>query len=245
MKKTDEIRLHKYLAQVGVASRRVAERLIIGGQVTVNGQPITDMGVRINPRKDEIEVEGRIIKPCQRRFYVMLNKPKGVIASTADPQKRPIATDFVRGIEARLYPVGRLDYHSEGLLLLTNDGEFAHQLMHPRFKLPKEYLVKVKGTPPQKAMNLLRNGIRLEDGKTKPCWVTVIGHTGKNSWLSITLTEGRNRQIRRMCQAVKHPVMKIKRVRYGNLSLGELGPGEFRLLTAQEIKGLLNYTEES
>ncbi len=244
MEKTDKIRLQKYLAQIGVASRRVAEQLIKEGQVTVNGQPITDMGVRIDPQKDEIEVEGRIIKPQRKRFYVMLNKPKGVITSTADPQKRTIVTDFIRGIEARLYPVGRLDYHSEGLLLLTNDGEFAQQLMHPRFKLPKEYLVKVKGVPSKKAINLLRNGIRLEDGKTQPCWVMVAGDTGKNTWLSITLTEGRNRQIRRMCQAVKYPVMKIKRVRYGNLNLGELAPGEFRPLTAQEVKGLLDFAKE-
>lgn len=239
MNKTKEIRLQKYLSHAGIASRRVSERLIVEGQVTVNGNPVTKLGTCIDPQKDVVEVEGKIIRPQKKRFYIMLNKPKGVISSTADPQRRPIATDLIQGIDARLYPVGRLDYNTEGLLLLTNDGEFAHRLMHPRFKLPKEYLVKVKGAPQKKAINLLRNGIRLEDGKTQPCRVTVLGNTGKNTWLSITLTEGRNRQIHRMCQAVKHPVMKIKRVRYGPLTLENLPLGGFRHLSDTETKTLL------
>ncbi len=239
MTKTEQIRLHKYISHAGIASRRVAERLIAEGQVTVNGNPVTELGTCIDPQKDVVEVEGKIIRPHEKRFYVMLNKPKGIISSTADPQNRPIAPDLIQGIDARLYPVGRLDYNTEGLLLLTNDGEFAHRLMHPRFKLPKEYLVKVKGDPLKKAINLLRNGIRLEDGKTRPCRVTVLGDTGKNTWLSITLAEGRNRQIHRMCRAVKHPVMKIKRVGYGPLTLGDLPPGGFRLLTDKEVSDLI------
>jgi pseudouridine synthase len=169
---------------------------------------------------------------------MVLNKPKGVLTTTRDPRGRRTIADLVKGIKARVFPVGRLDYHTEGLLILTNDGELAQHLQHPRYKIPKTYRAKVKGLPTARTMQRLRSGVMLDGRRTAPSLVKKIGTTGKNTWLEITLREGRNRQVRRMCSAVDHPVLKLKRIRYGPIRLGNLKPGLYRDVTPSEMDKL-------
>jgi 23S rRNA pseudouridine2605 synthase len=235
-------RLQKIIATAGVASRRKAEELITSGHVQVNGTTITQLGSKADAETDHIRVNGKLLqREQQRHVYLLLNKPKGYVTTMNDPEKRPTVMDLVRGVKGRVYPVGRLDYASEGLLLLTNDGELANLLMKAASHVSKTYVVKVAGTPTEEAIAKLRGGISIatDDGKrvrTGPAAVRIVKQAA-NPWYEITLIEGRNRQIRRMFEAVGHHVEKIKRVRYGPLAL-DVPPGEYRSLTLKEVQRL-------
>ncbi len=235
-------RLQKIIAAAGVASRRKAEELITSGHVQVNGTTITELGSKADPETDHVRVNGKLLqREKQRHVYLLLNKPKGYVTTVNDPEKRPTVMDLVRGVKGRVYPVGRLDYASEGLLLLTNDGELANLLMKAASHVPKTYVVKVAGEPTEEAIAKLRGGISIatDDGKrvrTGPAAVRIVKQAA-NPWYEITLIEGRNRQIRRMFEAVGHHVEKIKRVRYGPLAL-DVPPGEYRSLTLKEVQRL-------
>jgi len=234
-------RLQKIIAAAGIASRRKAEELISSGHVQVNGQVVTELGTKADPESDHVRVNGKLLHGAQRHVYLVLNKPKGYVTTMSDPEKRLTVMDLIRGVKGRVYPVGRLDYASEGLLLLTNDGELAHRLMKAASHVPKTYVVKVAGAPNEQAIAKLRAGVSIatDAGKrvrTGPASVRVVKEA-TNPWYEITLIEGRNRQIRRMFEAVGHHVEKIKRVRYGPLTL-DVPPGEFRPLTRKEIERL-------
>lgn len=231
-------RLQKILSQAGVASRREAEGIITAGRVAVNGTVVTELGTKADPEKDRITVDGKPVRPETVKVYILLYKPTGYMTTLKDPEGRPVVTDLLKGIKERVYPVGRLDYNTEGLLLLTNDGAWANRLAHPRHEVEKEYLVKVRGKASPEQLRRLAAGVELEEGRTAPAKVTPIHESEKNSWLSITIHEGRYRQVRRMCEAVSLSVVRLKRSRYGFLDLGELKPGEYRLLTVAEAERL-------
>ncbi|MDY6954736.1 MAG: pseudouridine synthase [Thermodesulfobacteriota bacterium] len=231
-------RLHVVLARAGVASRRQAEQFIRDGRVSVNGKAVTRLGTKVLWGQDTIRVDDRIIRRLAPRLTIVLNKPKQVLTTSHDPRGRPTTADLVSSLGARLFPVGRLDFYTEGLLILTTDGELAHLLQHPRFGIPKTYRAKVKGLPPEEVLGRLRSGVMLDGRATAPALVQKSGTTGKNAWLEITIREGRNRQVRRMCAALGHPVMKLKRIQYGPIRLGNLKPGEFRKLRADEVDKL-------
>lgn len=232
-------RLQKILAQAGIASRRKCEELILAGKVEVNGETVTTLGTKADPEQDIIKVEGKSIRN-EKKIYIMMNKPKGVITSASDPAGRKIVTDYVKGIKERIYPVGRLDYDTEGLLLLTNDGEFANMLTHPRHHVPKTYLATVEGIPHGSELDKLRAGIRLEDGMTSPAEVEYkdIDLEKKEAVISITIHEGRNRQVRRMFEAISHKVIRLKRISFGDLQLQNLKRGLYRNLTKAEVDSL-------
>jgi 23S rRNA pseudouridine2605 synthase len=236
-------RLQKIIAQAGVASRRKAEELIKEGRVTVNGEVVTELGTKVTPRKDKVEVDG---VPLDREepVYYMLYKPTGVISSVSDDKGRRVVTDFFSN-EHRLFPVGRLDYDTSGLLLMTNDGELANILMHPKYKITKMYMAKVQGVPSREKLKLLEKGIMLEDGKTAPARVKFVSGNPKTgtSIIEISIHEGRNRQVRRMFEAIGHPVLKLKREMYGFLTLKGLNTGEARELRPHEIKQLRELAE--
>jgi len=234
-------RLQKIIAAAGIASRRKAEELITSGRVQVNGQTVTELGSKADPEKDHIRVNGKLLHGAQRHVYLLLNKPKGFVTTVSDPEKRPTVMSLVRGVGSRVYPVGRLDYASEGLLLMTNDGTLAHRLMKAASHVPKTYVVKVSGKPTEEAIAKLRGGLSIatDDGKrvrTSPAKIRIVKDAA-NPWYEITLIEGRNRQIRRMFEEVGHHVEKIKRVKYGPLAL-DVPPGKFRPLTKQEVDRL-------
>jgi len=233
-------RLQKIIAAAGIASRRGAEELIRNGLVTVNGHKITELGSKADPAQDHIRVKGKLLRGPERRIYLLMNKPKGCVTTLRDPENRPTVIDLLPRVGARVYPVGRLDYSSEGLLMLTNDGELASRLMKAG-SVPKTYLVKVAGSPTETALARLREGISIpsERGKrvkTAPAKIRLL-HPAANPWYEVTLIEGKNRQIRRMFEEIGHHVEKIKRVRYGPLEL-DVHPGKFRYLTAQEVARL-------
>jgi len=236
-------RLQKIIAAAGIASRRKAEELITGGVVSVNGQVVTELGSKADPESDHIRVNGKLLRGPERHVYIAMNKPKGYVTTVNDPEGRPTVMDLLRGVKARVYPIGRLDYASEGLLLLTNDGELAHRLMKAASHVPKTYVVKVAGVPAEESLARLRAGVSIpsDEGKkrrtkTAPAKIRMV-RGGDNPWLEVTLIEGKNRQIRRMFEEVGHHVEKIKRVRYGPLQL-DMPPGEFRRLTPQEVARL-------
>jgi pseudouridine synthase len=231
-------RLHVVLARAGIASRRQAEKWISEGRVEVNGKVVLKPGTQVTWGKDAIRVDDRLIDRSGPKITVALNKPKGVVTTTHDPRKRPTVIQFVETLNVRLFPIGRLDYHTEGLLLLTNDGELAHRLQHPRFGVPKTYRTKVKGIPTPQTLSRLRSGVVMDGRRTAPAKVRKISSTGKNTWLEITIKEGRNRQVRRMCAALGHPVSKLKRVRYGPIVLKDLKPGSYRRLTSRQLASL-------
>jgi 23S rRNA pseudouridine2605 synthase len=235
-------RLQKIMSRAGVASRRQAEGLILGGKVRVNGQVVTELGTKADPAQDEIRVSGRLIAADQPRTYLLLHKPVGYVATTSDPEGRPTVLDLIHGVKERLYPVGRLDWDTSGLLLLTNDGELTHLLTHPSSEVPRTYEAKVEGIPNQVVLNNLARGVLLDGRPTRPAKVRRLRSGPTWAWLQITLTEGRNRQVRRMCEAVGHPVLKLHRVALGPLQLGDLQPGRFRPLHDREIKQLLGLT---
>ncbi|ERN54576.1 rRNA pseudouridine synthase [Alkalihalophilus marmarensis] len=231
-------RLQKVIAQAGITSRRKAETMITEGKVKVNGQVVRELGVKVNPNKDEIEVEGVPIDKEEPVYYLMY-KPQGVISSVKDEKGRKVVTDFLE-IEQRVFPIGRLDYDTSGLILLTNDGEFANQLMHPKFKIDKVYVAKVKGIPARESLKKLQHGVMLEDGKTAPAKVKLVSMDKKKQTAIVQLTihEGRNRQVRRMFEAIGHPVMKLKREQYSFLNLRSMNPGDVRPLKPIEVKHL-------
>lgn len=220
---------------MGITSRRKAEELILEGRVTVNGKPAV-LGMKADPFRDHIKLDGRLLTKAEQKVYLLFNKPEKVVTSLYDPEGRPTVKDFLKRIRQRVYPVGRLDFETEGLLLLTNDGEFAHQVLHPSKKMPKTYLVKAKGLIEEAEIEKLRKGVRLEHGLTAPAGVKKIKRLKSNSWIEMTVYEGRKRQIRRMLERVGHPVIKLKRIRVGGLELGALRPGEFRYLSSEEVK---------
>ena len=244
-------RLQVVLAQAGVASRRASERLVAAGRVRVNGRVIREQGVKVDPLHDVIEVDKRRVHPQEAKVYLLLHKPPGYVSTVSDPQGRRTVLDLVQAAQ-RIYPVGRLDVDSEGLLLLTNDGEITNYLTHPRYEHEKEYLAQVEGTPSQESLRELRGGIELEDIVTVPATIrsvsqpalpfrlpSIEGHApAKTSWLQVIIREGRKRQIRRMLQAVGHPVRRLIRVRMASLTLGDLQPGESRHLSAEELAHL-------
>lgn len=231
-------RLQKIISAAGVASRRAAEELILDGRVAVNGQVVTELGSKADQATDTITVDGKPLQVSKQRIYLLLNKPAGYMTTLDDPEGRPLVTDLLRDLGERVYPVGRLDYNTEGLLLLTNDGDWANRLMHPRHEIEKEYHVRVRGKVHQSQLDQLAGGVLLDSRKTAPAQVSLIKSGDQNDWISITIHEGRNRQVRRMCEAVSLSVVRLKRVRYGSLSVGGIKPGEYRPLTESEVREL-------
>lgn len=233
-------RLQKILARAGVASRREAEQWIIQGRVTVNGTVVRELGSKADPVKDSIKVDGKRIKPAPQLLYFALHKPAGVITSVRDPRNRPDLTTFLAriGENKRVFPVGRLDFNSSGLLLLTNDGELAQRLTHPRFGVKKLYHVKLSACPTEEELARLRQGIRLKDGMTSPARIRILEKLRKNAWIEIEIHEGRYREVRRMFEALGYFVEKLIRVRVGPVSLGDLAPGRMRPLSRSEIRML-------
>lgn len=237
---SEHVRVQKILSQAGVASRRAAEELVREGRVSINGTVVTTLGVRADPVRDDIRVDGHRVRPVTQRIYVVLHKPSGYVTTRKDPEKRRTVMDLVPSLSAYIFPVGRLDYDSEGLLLLTNDGDLAAKLTHPRHEVEREYEALVAGTPSAAALEKLARGVPLDGKRTSPAKVHALGaRPGRDeTWVSITLREGRNRQVRRMCEAVGHPVHRLRRVRFGPLSLGRLARGKARELTAREVVDL-------
>ena len=233
-----EERLQKILSAAGISSRRAAEDIILEGRVRVNGKVVTELGAKADPDNDHVKVDGKLINPKQPKAYIMLNKPAGFVTTMSDPEGRPIVAHLLKGVKVRVYPVGRLDYDTEGLLLLTNDGDFAHLVTHPRHELPKTYLVKVKGFLEDRHVQNLEQGVFLKDGKTAPARVRKLRKEESNSWVEITIHEGRKRQVRRMIDFTGHSVIKLKRTKVGNLNLGDLPVGAYRHLTLDEVRGL-------
>ncbi|MBX3331543.1 MAG: rRNA pseudouridine synthase [Nitrospira sp.] len=239
-----EVRLQKLIASTGLSSRRKAEMLIASGRVSVNGKIVTELGTKVDPARDHVKVDGKHLTSAQPFVYLMLNKPKNVMSTLEDPGGRTTVKHFLRGVSVRVFPVGRLDFDSEGLMLLTNNGELAQALLHPRYHVPKTYLIKVKGVLKDEEIVRLERGVRLEDGMTSPAHVKKVRKVEANSWLEITIREGRKHQVKRMLDAVGHPVLKLLRVRMGPLSLGNLEPGEFRFLTDREANALRELVDE-
>ncbi|MGC9194157.1 MAG: pseudouridine synthase [Syntrophobacteraceae bacterium] len=229
------MRLQKFLAQAGIASRRACEQLISQGRVTVNGLR-AQLGASVDPSSDRVVFDGKTISLKVRRMLIAFNKPSGCVTTLSDPQGRKTVMDFFPDFATRIFPVGRLDYDAEGLLLLTNDGELANRLLHPRYGVTKVYDVKFKGHPDKKALEELRGGVRIEEGVTAPAEVEVLGLLPNSAWLRMSLHQGWNRQIKRMGQAVGHPVLKIKRIAYGPIELGRLPTGGHRSLSPDEIR---------
>lgn len=235
----EQIRLQKYIAMCGIASRRAAEELIASGAVNVNGKTVTEQGIKINPFKDKIKVNGRAIKTEDKKVYIMLNKPMGYITTNSDDAGRKTVIELITDISERIYPVGRLDYETEGLLLLTNDGEFANALTHPSHNIDKEYIARVKGIPTLEKIKKLESGIVLDGVKTAPAKAQLTGAEGKVAEVRITIHEGKNRQVRKMFEAIGHEVVHLQRVSVGGIMLGHLALGKWRHLKKAEIDRLL------
>ena len=237
-------RLQKILSQAGICSRREAENRILAGRVMVNGQAVTELGVKVDPDKDSIVVDGEPIT-AQRQLYILLNKPPGVVTTLSDPQGRKTVADLLRGVPERVYPVGRLDFYSQGLLLLTNDGDLANRLMHPRHHVDKTYLVKAAGVVTEDRLDVLRTGIALSDGVTAPALIRIlkVDQAAQFSMIEITIHEGKNRQIRRMFEAIGHPVQQLERIKIAFLTLQNLPSGSFRSLTTNEVNRLKKLAE--
>jgi 23S rRNA pseudouridine2605 synthase len=233
-----EERIQKIISAAGVTSRRAAEQLITEGRVKVNGKVVTELGSKADAAKDHIKVDGKLINPKQPMTYIMLNKPAGFVTTMSDPEGRPTVEHLLKGVKTRVYPVGRLDYNTEGLLLLTNDGDFAHLITHPKHEFPKTYLAKLKGVLEDGMIDMLERGVFLQDGKTAPAKIRKIRKEEANSWVEITIHEGRKRQVRRMFDHVGRSVIKLKRTKTGTLSLGDLPEGSFRHLTLDEVNAL-------
>ena len=239
-------RLQKILSGAGVASRRAAERLMAEGRVTVNGTVVRELGTKADPGADDIRVDGRAIKTATRRLYFLLNKPRGYVTTRSDPEGRRTVLDLLPGVHDYVFPVGRLDYDSEGLLLLTNDGDLAAKLTHPSHEVPREYQARIRGVPDAHAIRRLVQGIVLDGRRTAPAVVrllgTGLGEDRTQALLSITLHEGRTRQVRRMCEAIGHPVVRLRRVRIGPISDPALPLGAYRPLTGREVAALRKAT---
>jgi 23S rRNA pseudouridine2605 synthase len=239
------IRLNKLLSQTGIASRRAADELILQGRVSINGQVVAALGTKADPERDEIKVDGRRLKPAPVRRYVLLNKPRNVVSTRSDPQRRTTVIDLLAraGIGGYFYPVGRLDFDSEGLIILTNDGELAERVTHPRYELDRTYEALVEGVPDDRDLDRLRRGILIEGKRTLPAKVRLLRvvrtRTGSRALLEIAIREGRHRQVRKMCDAIAHPVERLVRTRIGPVTSKGLGPGEVRDLTSAELRFLM------
>jgi 23S rRNA pseudouridine2605 synthase len=232
-------RLQKILSQTGISSRRTAEKMISAARISVNGVVVRELGVKADVLLDEIRVDDRLISVERERIYIALNKPRGYLTTLKDPEGRPIVTDLLLGVNERVFPVGRLDYDSEGLLFLTNDGEFAQRLQHPRYRIAKTYRVKIQGHLTKEEMHMLEKGIFLPDGKFTPLQVSVEKINPKSAWLRLTLHDGRNRVIRRAFEAMGHFVSRLIRVSYGNVALDSLAEGDWRNLHPKEVEQLM------
>jgi len=230
-------RLQKYLARAGVASRRAAEEWIKAGRVSVNGLVVTELGTKVDEARDVVRVDGRRVKPAGPRLTVMLHKPYGYVSTTRDPQGRRVVTELVPEIRGRLYPVGRLDYDATGLMILTNDGELAHRLTHPGYRVPRTYRVTVAGEPAPETLRLLAAGVEL-DGRPVAAAVQVVKAEAEKAVLELTVWEGRYHLLKRLMERLGHPVLKIKRISFGPLRLGTLARGAYRLLTSKELEDL-------
>ena len=237
------VRLQKLISEAGVASRRAAEQLILDGRVMVNGRTVRELGTRANPVSDEIKVDGRRLPRPERR-HILLYKPRGYVSTRVDPQKRPTVIDLLERAKIRgyFYPVGRLDYESDGLIILTNDGAFAERVMHPRYELERAYEARVRGVPDERSLDRLRKGIVLDGERTQPAGVALQhvseGKAVPQAVLEVVLKEGRNRQVRRMFEAIGHPVLRLTRIRIGPIRIGTLRPGDMRELTPREVQAL-------
>ncbi len=238
-----EQRLQKLIATAGIASRRHAEELIVAGRVTVNGAVVTELGTKADPQRDHIKVNGRLINPqlqARDKIYVLLNKPRGYLSSVSDPEGRPLVTELLPPALGRLHPVGRLDFNTEGLLLLTNDGDFTNYVTAARNRVEKVYEVKVKGVPTDAGIQRLRRGVTLADGtRTAPAKIKRLSETQTNAWYEVLLHQGRNQQVRRMFELIGHSVLKLRRVRIGFLTDEHLKPGAWRLLSPLEAARLM------
>lgn len=231
------MRLQKYLAACGVASRRQAEEFIAQGLVQVNGQTITEMGVRVAPG-DKVTFRGKAVRPEEEKRYILYYKPIGEVTTVSDPEGRPTVMDHFKDFPVRLYPVGRLDFDSEGLLLLTNDGDLTRRLTHPSFEVDKRYIARVSNRVSEEGLRMLRGGVVIDGRKTAPAKVSVLRQDAFSTDILITIHEGRNRQIRKMVEAIGHQVVRLKRVQYGPVTLGNMKRGEWRDLTEGELKAL-------
>ncbi len=233
-------RLQKVLSRAGVASRRTAETLITQGRVSVNGATVTALGTKADPSRDDIRVDGRRLPKAEQKRYILLNKPVGYVSTRSDPQRRSTVLDLVTAVREYVYPVGRLDYDTEGLLILTNDGDLAAALTHPRHEVPRTYEARLNGMPDEHALEALRTGVPIDGIRTLPADVLLLnaGRRDPDGVLRLTIREGRNRQVRRMCEAVGHPLKSLKRTRIGPLSDKRLRPGEWRDLSPDEVIAL-------
>lgn len=241
----NEMRVQKFLSKAGVCSRRKGEKLMQSGRVQVNGDICTELGSKVVPGKDEVRVDGEVVTLPEQYIYVLLNKPENYITSLDDPKDRPIVTDLLPDNMPRIWPVGRLDWDSSGALLLTNDGKLTNLLTHPSHDVTKQYAVKVRGLLKNDSPKLqqLRDGIRLDGVMTKPAHIQVVKDNGNNTWLEFIISEGKNRQIRRMCEAIGYPVMKLRRYAIGGLTLDGVPTGAYRPLLHQEVEGLYEEVE--
>ena len=234
-------RLQKYLAGVGIDSRRKCEELILQGLVRVNNSVVTKLGTKVDPQKDIVEVKGKLIKYKEKKqySYILLNKPKGYLTSLSDPFGRPVVLDLLKGVKERVYPVGRLDFNSEGILILTNDGELAYALTHPAKEVEKVYIVEVKGIPTPEKLKILSKGVILENNyRISPCSIYLLKISNRNAILKIKIREGKKRQIRKMGEYIGHFVLKLRRIQLGPIFLKGVKPGEYRYLNKEEIKSL-------
>lgn len=235
-----EERLQKIITRAGVASRRAAEKIIREGRVSVNDVVVRQLGTKADVEKDEIRVDGNLVSSEVAKIYLILNKPRGYVTTLHDPQGRPIVTELLSDVSERVFPVGRLDYASEGLLLMTNDGDFAQRLLHPRFGIPKIYRVKIRGELTSAEVRSIERGLKLEDGKFKPEAFHVEKINRKSCWVNLTITEGRSRMIRRGFASLGHQVVRLIRVAISDVYLGDLKAGAYRSLTKREVQKLLS-----
>ena len=234
-----QVRLQKFLARAGVASRRASEKLIEAGRISVNGQVVTELGTKVDPEADEVRLDGAPVRKAAEAVTLMLNKPAGFLTSMKDPQGRPCVAQLVPLDEfPALYPLGRLDYDTTGLLLFSTDGELGNAVLHPSHHVDKTYRALVKGKPSEAALDRLRSGVVLDDGPTQPAEVRLAGRKGKNAYVEIIIHEGRKRQVKRMCEAIGHPVLQLHRASFGPLELGDLPEGKYRVLSEQEVAAL-------
>lgn len=234
-----EERLQKFMASCGIASRRKCEEIILQGRVKVNEKLITELGYKINTEKDKITVDSRLIKPEKRKIYIALNKPEGYVSTVKDEKNRKTVLDLVK-VDERIYPIGRLDYDTSGLIILTNDGEIYNKIIHPREEKNKIYIAIVKGIPSEVDIKRFQNGLDIDGYITAPSSFKIISNTKNSTEVIITIHEGRNRQIRKMCQLINHPVLKLKRIQIGKIELGNLPSGKWRFLNEHEIEYLKN-----
>ncbi len=238
-------RLQKIIAKAGICSRRAAEILIRDGKVSVDGEIVTEMGVKVDHRIQKVIADRIHVRFTEKKVYVLLNKPEGYVTTMNDPQGRPIVTSLVKNISERIYPVGRLDFETKGALILTNDGELAQRIQHPSFEVKKTYVARIQGKPTADEIKMLENGVELEGKMTSPAQVKVYRQGKKDSVLEITIHEGRKHQVRKMCQAIGHHCVELTRIAYGNLNLGSLPSGKFRYLSASDLARITKTAKSS